>query len=95
MSISINPENVFLYFNNSLCHAKAGNLGFVCVAKCVRYIGSKTRRHNVKRLYCCFKCKLAWLLLSMLFSRGHLGLMSNVKKKSSRVPEKCFHSIFT
>lgn len=88
MSISINLENVFLYFNNSLCHTKAKNLHFVCAAKCVRYIGSKTRRHNVKRIYCCFKCKLA-------FCRGHLGLMSDVKKKSSRVPEKCFYSIFT
>lgn len=56
MSVCIAPENVFEYFNDRLCHTKAEMLNSICFARCVRFIGGKTRRHNYQRICCYFKC---------------------------------------
>lgn len=58
ISFFINPERVFKHFDGSLDKTKARNLSSVCIARCVRYIGFKTKNHNRKKYCDCFKCKL-------------------------------------
>ena len=59
MSFSVLPECVFNRLDNCLDELKANNLNSVWLARCVRYIGCKTKNHDRLNICSCFKCKLA------------------------------------
>lgn len=94
MSFSILPECVFNRFDNCLDELKANNLNSVCLVRCVRYVGCKTKNHDRLNICSCFKCKLAWLLLSVLDSIEHLQLLHFFKTENSKVPVTRSYEIF-
>ena len=94
MSINIHPTNIFLYFDNHLCYSKAKSLCSVCMARCIRYISSKTRRQNSEYKCHCFKCQVYRMPLFVLFSRRHLRLMSIVTANNYMVSEKYIRDCF-
>ena len=94
MSFSMLPEGAFNYFGGCLDELKANNLNSVCLARCVRYVGSKIKNHNHLNICSCFKFRLSRLLLSVLDSRGHLQLAQFTKNKNSKVPVTYLYEIF-
>ena len=94
MSISMHLTNIFLYFGNYLCHLKAKVWYSVCLAKCIRFICSKTRRHNSKYKCYCFKYQVCGMLVNVLFSRGHLRLMSIITTNNYMMSGKCIQDFF-
>ena len=94
MSINIHPTNIFLYFDNHLCYSKAKSLCSVCMARCIRYISSKTRRQNSEYKCHCFKCRVYRMPHFVLFSRRHLRFMSILSANNYMVSEKYIRDCF-
>ena len=93
MSINIHATNISLYFDDHLMLFKSKKFMF-CMARCIRYISSKTRRQNSEYKCHCFKCRVYRMLLFVLFSRRHLRLMSIVTANNYIVSEKYIRDCF-
>ena len=94
MSINIRPTDIFLYFDNHVCYLKAKRIRSLCVARCIRYIATQTRRHNSEYKCYCFKCHIWQMLIYVLFSRGHLRLMFIIMPNNFLVSEKYICDFF-
>ena len=66
-------------------------LTFICTARNIRFFGGETKMHIYKRIFYCFKCRLASVLLSVLHSRGHLEVNDVVKKRTTHTALKYYH----
>lgn len=89
MSINIHPTEVVLNFDNHVCYLKAKRLRSLFVARCIPHIATQTRRHTSEYKCYCFKCHICQMLIYVLFSRGHLRLMSITTPNNFLVSEKC------
>ena len=94
MYSSIRPTSVFIYFDNIVCYRKATRLSSCSLARCVHFICTQTQRHNSEYICYCFKCRLAGLLVNILHSSRHLGLLSLIVKDNCLMSDRYVSDFF-
>ena len=72
---SINPKQVFHYFNDTFSYEKAKKLTSVTTVNCICYITVEIIGHNKNYDSRCFKCQICKALISVLVERKRIKLL--------------------
>ena len=70
MSIQVNPENIFEYFEMFVCPIRAQNLHRKFIAAVLHHLSLPYREHMQDYEWFCFQCQILRLLCETLIFRG-------------------------
>ena len=71
VTVTVNPEDIFDYFENIVCLVRANNLHTYSIGLALRYSSKIFDEHSKEYRCCCFKCRIHQLLAETRISRGY------------------------
>ena len=75
MSITVNPEDIFDYFENVVCPVRANNLHMYSISLVLKYSSKIFDKHS-KEYHCrCFKCRIHQLMTETMISRSYRNII--------------------
>lgn len=96
MYTSIPPAIILNNFNNSLNYQKATELCSPCLVRCIRFIITRTQKHNSIPTCFGFKCSLVSKFINILCYRRHAFLLSFINDRKNKVlmSDQYLHDFF-